>query len=128
MKLLLDTHAFLWAAMQPAELSPRVRGLFEDPANGLVVSAASAWEIATKFRLGKLAGAKVIVNDFDDVVRRLGAAVLAISHTHALVAGSYPQSHRDPVDRMLAAQAQVEELPLVSKDRALRQFGVNLLW
>lgn len=128
MKLLLDTHAFLCAVMQPAQLSAKVRKRIGDSSTELAVSAASAWEIATKFRLGKLADARVLVDDFDDIVRQLGAGILPISHVHALVAGSYPQPHRDPFDRILAAQAQVERLPLVSKDRALRQFDVELFW
>ncbi|ODU92478.1 MAG: twitching motility protein PilT [Lysobacterales bacterium 66-474] len=128
MRLLLDTHAFLWAVMQPAKLSPKARRLLENPANDLMVSAASAWETATKFRLGKLPGAKAVLDDFDDVARRLSAGILPISHFHALLAGSYPQSHRDPFDRILAAQAETEGVPLVSRDRALCQFGVELLW
>ena len=128
MRLLLDTHAFLWAVMQPAKLSPKARRLLENPANDLMVSAASAWETATKFRLGKLPGAKAVLDDFDDVARRLSAGILPISHFHALLAGSYPQSHRDPFDRILAAQAETEGVPLVRRDRALCQFGVELLW
>lgn len=125
---LLDTHVFLWAAMQPGELSPKVRRLLENSANVLVVSAASAWEIAVKFRLGKLPFAKAVVRDFDEVTSRLAAQVLPISHVHALRAGGYRQDHRDPFDRILIAQAEIEGLPLISKDRALRQFGVELLW
>lgn len=128
MKLLLDTHAFLWAVMQPESLSSKVRRLLENPATEVIVSSASAWEIATKFRLGKLPGAKALIVDFDDVVRRLGANVMAITHTHALRAGSYRKIHRDPFDRILVAQAEIEGLPLVSKDRALRRFGVDPLW
>lgn len=128
MRVLLDTHAFLWAAMQPERLSPKVRRLLETAATEVLVSAASAWEIATKFRLGKLPGAKSAVADYGDVVRRLGAQPLSITTAHALAAGSYPQLHRDPFDRILAAQAQIEGLPLVSKDRALRVFDVELLW
>lgn len=128
MSYLLDTHAFLWAVMQPGDLSPKVRRLLESPANELVVSAACAWEIAVKFRLGRLPDAKAVVDDFDDVVRRLGARTLSITHTHALRAGGYRQRHRDPFDRILAAQAELEGMPLISKDRALRQFDVELVW
>ncbi|TAN06159.1 MAG: type II toxin-antitoxin system VapC family toxin [Rhodanobacteraceae bacterium] len=128
MSYLLDTHAFLWAVMQPGQLSPRARKLLENPASDIVVSAATAWEIATKFRLGKLPSAAPIVADIDDVARRLGARWLPISHAHAMKAGGFPQPHGDPFDRMLAAQAQIERWPLVSRDRALRQFGVELLW
>ena len=128
MKLLLDTHAFLWAVMQPDNLSKKVRRLLESADTELIVSAASAWEIAIKYRLGRLPDAKPILADFDEVVRRLDARMLAISHTHALRSGSYPQNHADPFDRMLAAQAELERLPLVSRDTALRQFPVELVW
>jgi len=128
MKLLLDTHTFLWAVMQPEKLSKKVRRLLESADTELIVSAASAWEIATKYRLGQLPGAKPILADFNDVMRRLDARILAISHTHALRSGSYPQNHADPFDRMLAAQAELERLPLVSRDAALRQFHIELVW
>ncbi|MGH8146709.1 MAG: type II toxin-antitoxin system VapC family toxin [Rhodanobacteraceae bacterium] len=128
MILLLDTHAFLWAVMQPQQLAPKVRKLLENPVTEVVVSAATVCEIATKFRLGKLPSAAPIVAGVDEVVRRLGARWLAISHAHALKAGQYPQPHRDPFDRILAAQAEIEGLPLVTRDRALRQFGVDIVW
>ena len=128
MTALLDTHAFLWAVMQPDRLSPKVRRLLENTATDLVVSAATAWEIATKFRLGKLPGAHSVVADYDGAVRRLQAHSLPITDAHALRAGGYKQVHRDPFDRLLAAQAQIEGMTLVSKDRALRAFDVELLW
>lgn len=128
MNVLLDTHAFLWAVMQPGELSPKVRKLLENPATDIAVSAASAWEIATKFRLGKLPSAAPIVADIDDVARRLGARWLAVNQRHAIRAGRYSQAHKDPFDRMLAAQSELENLPLVSKDRALRKFRIELVW
>jgi PIN domain nuclease of toxin-antitoxin system len=128
MKLLLDTHALLWAVMQPDKLSKKVRRLLESPDTELVVSAASAWEIATKYRLGRLPDAKPILADFDDVLRRLDARTLAISHSHALRSGSYPNGHADPFDRMLAAQSEMEKIPLVSRDAALRQFRIELVW
>lgn len=127
-RVLLDTHAFLWAAMQPERLSPKAHRLLETAATEVLISAASAWEIATKFRLGKLPGAKSAIADYGDVVRRLGAQSLSITTAHALTAGSYPHEHRDPFDRLLAAQAQIEGLTLVSKDRALGQFGIKILW
>ena len=128
MSFLLDTHAFLWAVMQPGELSTRVRKLLENPATDIVVSAASAWEIATKYRLGKLPSATPIVADIDDVARQLGARWLAVNHRHAIRAGAYSLTHKDPFDRMLAAQSELENLPLVSKDRALRKFRIEQVW
>lgn len=128
MRLLLDTHAFLWSLAEPGELSTRARRVVRDKDNELFVSTASAWEIATKFRLGKLPGAGPLIADFASLMLKLRAADLPISRAHALRAGSYPQPHADPFDRMLVAQAEIEGLTLVSKDRALRQFGVELLW
>jgi PIN domain nuclease of toxin-antitoxin system len=125
---LLDTHAFLWAVMQPGELSSKVRKLLESPVTDIVISAVTAWEITTKYRLGKLPSATLVVANIDEVTRRLDARWLAINHAHAARAGAYPQAHRDPFDRLLAAQAEIEDLTLVSRDRALRQFGVDLLW
>lgn len=128
MNVLLDTHVFLWAVMQPRQLSPKVRRLLENSATGVAISAASSWEIATKFRLGKLPSAKLLIAEYEDAVRGLRAHSLPISNAHAMLAGSYRQAHRDPFDRILAAQAEIEDLVLISKDQALRQFGVQLLW
>jgi PIN domain nuclease of toxin-antitoxin system len=114
--------------MQPGELSRKVRKLLENPTTDIVVSAASAWEIATRFRLGKLPSATPIIDNIDEVVRRLGARWLAVNHAHAMHAGNYLHAHKDPFDRMLAAQSELEDLPLVSKDRALRKFGIKLVW
>lgn len=128
MRLLLDTHAFIWAVTEPSRLGTKARRAIQHADNEVLVSAASAWEIATKHRLGKLIGVDAIVADFCAIIRRLQATELAIGHAHALMAGNYPHPHGDPFDRMLAAQAQIEGLTLVSKDRALRQFAVDLLW
>lgn len=114
--------------MSPDKLSVRVRKRLETPDTELFLSAATAWEIATKFRLGKLPSARAIVSDCDNAARRLDAQWLAITHAHAIKAGSYTQSHRDPFDRMLAAQAEIESVPLVSKDRTLQQFNIELVW
>lgn len=128
MRLLLDTHAFLWAVSEPARLPVRVRNAIRQRENELFVSAASAWEIATKFRLGKMPGADVVIAKFSDLLLELRASDLPIARMHALRAGSYTQPHADPFDRMLAAQADLDELTLISRDRALRQFGIELLW
>lgn len=128
MKLLLDTHVFLWALMVPENLSPSVRALLEDDDTGVFVSAVSAWEISTKYRLGKLPGAARVVADYPKAISGLQAEPLPITTAHALKAGLWSAPHRDPFDRMLAAQAAVESLPLVTTDRAMRQFGVQLLW
>jgi PIN domain nuclease of toxin-antitoxin system len=128
MNVLLDTHAFLWALVEPDKLSRKVRRLLEDDGTDVVVSAASAWEIATKYRLGKLSGAKRVVADYEGALQGLRATQLAMTSAHALRAGSWKVAHRDPFDRMLAAQAELEKLALVSCDPAMEPFGINVVW
>jgi PIN domain nuclease of toxin-antitoxin system len=128
MRVLLDTHALLWAAFRKDLLSARARKLIEAPANEILVSAASAWEIATKYRLGKLPLAQVLVEDFVPRVAAAGYILLPISVEHALRAGRLPADHKDPFDRMLAAQAIDEDLPLLSNDERLDVFGVRREW
>ena len=126
---LLDTHVLIWAATRPDRLSELARTLVEDPANPLLVSAASAWEIATKYRLGKLPGSARLVADYRGVLGTLGARSLAITDEHALAAGSLSGEHRDPFDRMLAAQAVLENLEILTTDRCLAGLpGVRIRW
>lgn len=128
MKVLLDTHAFLWALMEPEKLSARVRRLLDDETTEVVVSAVSAWETSTKFRLGKLPGAKRVVMDYQAALHGLQAISLEVTSEHALKAGSWEVAHRDPFDRMLAAQSQLERLALVSCDPAMKQFDTEVIW
>ena len=128
MKLLLDTHTLLWWAFDSAELSPRIRALIADRSNTIFVSSASAWEISTKHRLGRLPEADVLVQDMTAWFVRAGLTELPITVAHAQRAGSLPQPHRDPFDRMLAAQALLEDLPIAGVDEALKAFGVALVW
>ena len=128
MKLLLDTHALLWWWTNDARLSAAARAAIADEANDIWVSAASAWEIATKHRLGKLQHAADAVSRFNELVAADGFNHLAMNYLHALRAGGYAQAHRDPFDRMLAAQAELEGATLVSCDPVIAQMGVRLLW
>lgn len=128
MKVLVDTHAFLWWAFDAPELSPSARGVLADRGNEVLVSSASAWEIATKFRLGRLPEASVLVQDLDRWISVAGFKSLPITVLHSQRAGLLPQPHRDPFDRMIAAQALVENISVISRDEALRKFGVTLLW
>jgi len=128
MRVLLDTHALLWAAFRKDLLSARAQKLIETPSNEILVSAASAWEIATKSRLGKLPLAQVLVEDFVPRVTAAGYVLLSISVEHALRAGRLPADHKDPFDRMLAAQAIDEDMPLLSNDEQLDVFGVRREW
>ncbi len=128
MTALLDTHALLWWLAGDERLSPAARKLIDDPTNTILVSAASAWEITTKSRLGKLPNAAVLANDVGQAVDSQGFSKLDISFAHAERAGRLPGAHRDPFDRMLAAQAVEMDIPLVSCDTALDVFAVRRLW
>lgn len=128
MRLLLDTHAFIWWLGGDSRLPDRIRALLADETNEIFVSAASAWELSTKHRLGKLPGIGPIVHDIEGAITSQGFAALEISIRHAQHAGLLGADHRDPFDRMLAAQAHAEGLVLVSLDEALDAFGVQRLW
>lgn len=113
--------------MEPAKLPARVRRLLERTHIRRLASAASAWEIATKCRLGKLPGSRAVVADYAGAMHGLQATPLPVTAEHALKAGSWDVEHRDPFDRMLAAQAIFEDLPLATTDAALRQFDIALV-
>jgi PIN domain nuclease of toxin-antitoxin system len=128
-RLLLDTHAFLWWAFADRKLSRRaVAAISDEDANQVLVSAASAWEITIKHRIGKLSDAQVIANDIASAVAAEGFGELAISVRHAERAGNLPRHHSDPFDRMLISQAISEDLTLVSIDRVFDDYGVKRLW
>ncbi len=128
MRVLLDTHALLWALLDPCELSTRVKSLVRDRRNEVLVSSATAWEIATKYRLGKLPEAADVAINYLEVTKTFGAQHLAITPQHSLTAGGFASNHRDPFDRMIAAQALHESLAVVSKDAALRSFPISIIW
>ena len=128
MRILLDTHAFLWWLQGSPRLSPTARTAIDDAGNVILVSAASAWEITTKYRLGKLPGAAVVASDVSGVIADQGFDELPITVDDAARAGALPSPHGDPFDRMLAAQALSRRLTLVSVDQVLDGFGVARLW
>ena len=128
MKVLIDTHVLLWSLMEPERLSPAAAGILSDPSTTLVVSSASAWEIATKHRLGRLDGARSVVHGYYGHLDRLGAEELPIRADHAILAGSLDGEHRDPFDRMLAAQALIETTPIVTGDDSISDLGAPTLW
>ena len=128
MLVLLDTHAFLWWIADSGRLSGPAREVIADELNDIVVSAASAWEIATKFRIGKLPGCEAVAINVAGYIAGQGFEELAIRVADAERAGRLPGPHRDPFDRMLAAQALVREFPVVSVDPVFDRFGVTRVW
>jgi PIN domain nuclease of toxin-antitoxin system len=122
-KVLLDTHILLWWLANDPHLPPEARGAITDPATEIRVSAASAWEIAVKRSAGRLEAP----DDLGDALAHHGFDPLAITVEHALTAGSLPLHHRDPFDRMLIAQAQVESLILITVDPGFAHYEVDLL-
>jgi PIN domain nuclease of toxin-antitoxin system len=128
LKLLLDTHTLLWWAAGDETLSTKARDAILDENNTIFVSAASAWEIATKHRLGKLPQAALIVADIEAAIAEEGFIALPINVPHGQAAGALPPIHRDPFDRMLAAQALAESMALVSNDRIFDAYGAVRVW
>jgi PIN domain nuclease of toxin-antitoxin system len=127
-RLLLDTHALIWWLAGDALLSRAVRRALTDEGNDVFVSAASAWEIATKHRLGKLAAAATLASDVAAAVAGQGFIELPITLRHAQAAGGLPGTHKDPFDRMLIAQASLENMMLVSRETVFDAYGVHRLW
>ena len=128
MRLLLDTHTFLWWLSGSERLSVRARHAIGDDANEVLVSAASAWEITTKHRLGKLVGGELIAQDVPSGIGGQGFTELGITVHDASRAGALSGPLRDPFDRMLIAQALMHDLVLVSNEGAFDRYGVRRLW
>lgn len=128
MKVLLDTHALLWWFAGDPSLSRQTVALIEDPTNIVLVSAASAWEICTKVRNGKLPTGQLLCENFLGYLDRFHFTPLPISVEHGRLAGHLLGPHKDPFDRMLAAQSLVEGVPLLTNDLVFAGFGVNVVW
>lgn len=128
MRLLLDTHALLWWWTNDKQLSQKSRDAMLDESNTILVSAASVWEISTKYRLGKLPIADKAIKQFHTLVEADGFENLPMTWQHSLLAGSYVSEHRDPFDRMLAAQSEIEKVSLVTCDPAFAGFGTTVFW
>lgn len=128
MRILLDTHALLWWLDGDRRLTRRARVAIGDHGNRVMVSAASAWEVSIKARLGRLPGALDVAADIAGAVRSQQFDALDITILHAQKAGRLPGPHRDPFDRMLAAQAQLEDLPIVTNDPVFGAFAVETIW
>ena len=128
MTLLLDSYTVIWFLTGDDRCSMRARAAIEDEAGDVPVSAASAWEIATKVRLGRWPEAAAIAVNMREALARNDFANLDVTMEHGLLAGSFPVSHGDPFDRMLAAQAQIEKVTLVTADPAFQAFDIQTLW
>jgi PIN domain nuclease of toxin-antitoxin system len=128
MRLLLDTHTLLWWLAEDPSLPASARKLIASKNNDVLVSAASAWEIATKVRLGKLPIAVDLAHDFADYLERERFETLAVSAEHGIRAGLLPGPHKDPFDRMLIAQALADNLAIVSNDVVFDGYGVKRVW
>lgn len=127
MKILLDTEVWLWMISEPARLSPKTRKLLVAIETELYLSAASAWEIAIKHGLGKLELPEEPLPYVERLMAELSVLSLPILHRHALSVGSLPEVHRDPFDRILVAQALVENLQIVTADSVFRKYDVRVL-
>jgi PIN domain nuclease of toxin-antitoxin system len=127
-RLLLDTHAFLWWLEGDRRLPTRIRALLGQRANEVLVSAAPVWEITTKARLGKLPGATEVAADVPVVIASQGFVPLPITVHHAQRAGALVGPHRDPFDRMLVVQAQAEGVPIASNETLFDDYGITRLW
>lgn len=126
--MLLDTHTLLWWLFDDPRLSARARKTIATADNEALVSSASAWEISTKHRLGKLPGAGDVPTRLPAYLRKARMSVLSISLEHAMAAGALPGPHKDPFDRMLIAQAQLEKLAIITNDPAFTDYGIRIRW
>ncbi len=127
-RALFDTHVLIWWFSDDPLLPQPVRGFIGDTENHLLVSAASAWEIAIKYQLGKLRKTGDLVSDFTGRIEREGFELLPISAEHGIRAGLLPGPHKDPFDRMLVAQAQAENIPIITNEMIFESYGVRRLW
>ena len=126
-KYLLDTHVFLWWLFDDSRLDTACRDIIRNSTHQIFVSSASAWEIATKYRIGKLPEAKPIVERYSQILIQAQFLELSITSAHALRAGSLPIAHRDPFDRMIMAQAELEKMPVITYDRAFQTGAIEVI-
>jgi PIN domain nuclease of toxin-antitoxin system len=128
-RLLLDTHVFIWLLGDPSRVAKPALDAVRDAQNQLFVSAISPFEIATKHRIGKFVEGERVLAGYEDFMKTLGSSEVAITGHHGIVAGSLKWNHRDPFDRILAAQSVTESMTLVTSDAAFDDVaGVRTLW
>lgn len=128
MRVLLDSHTLLWWLLDHPALTPAAREAISGTENTVLVSAASAWELAIKFQAGKLPEVTSLVTNFPIEIEYEGFQLLPISAEHGIRAGLLPGLHKDPIDRMLIAQAQAENVPIISNETVFDTYGVRRLW
>jgi len=125
---LIDTHVLLWWLFDDPKLSRSAFEIIRNPENNIFVSSASGWEIATKYRLGKLPQAAEAVEKLPELIRHSRMNVLPIILGHALLAGRLQGPHKDPFDRMLIAQGQLENLPIITSDSIFNEYNISVIW
>jgi len=128
MRILIDTHTFLWFVTEDSKLSDRAFQTIEDEANDVILSITSLWEIAIKFSIGKLKLHKPFQEFVDEQIQTNDFQLLTIEPTHINIVAGLPLHHRDPFDRILIAQGMVEGLPIISADKVFDAYGVTRLW
>ncbi len=128
MRYLLDTHTFIWLASAPEALSENVRLLAEEPENELLLSAASGWETALLYKLGRIELAAEPSRFIPDVIHNLALTPVNINFDTAISAATLPLIHRDPFDRLLVATALKKKIPLLSRDSILTKYGITVIW
>ena len=124
---LLDTHILLWWLFNDPKLNTECREIIRTPAHSILVSSVTAWEIATKYRIGKLPEAAELVKDYQKILARAKFIELPVTTTHALRAGTLPIEHRDPFDRMIMAQAELEQIPVITYDAAFQTGLIQII-
>jgi PIN domain nuclease of toxin-antitoxin system len=125
---LVDTHVFLWAFRSPAEVSDRAREILSDPGAKLLISIVVPWEIAIKSTIGKLKGVEEILDNFEGLMSAGGYQILETSTKQVIESGRLPPHHKDPFDRLLAAQALDLRVPIVSSNDVFDRYGVRRIW
>jgi len=128
MQILLDTCTLIWATLSSKAISAKARKLLADESNIILVSAASVWEIATRVRSGKMPEAEQLERNFLETMEIAGYTILSLDASSALRAARLPGLHRDPFDRILAAQALSLDIPVITPDPLFDQFGVRRIW
>ena len=126
--VLLDTHIVLWWLEGGSAISRKALRVLQDPATRVLVSAASAWEVAIKYKAGKLEAARTLVSRFEAAIEEEDFVELPVSIRHAVQAGMLSGSHKDPFDRMLIAQAKIEDVPVISTDKCFDQYAIQRIW